>query len=366
MKAKIKNIAVTVVFAVVIFGLSVSFILKPAGEFSVSERRALLQFPVVSIENIMSGKFMTDFESYTLDQFPLRDGFRTVKALFASKVFRHKDNNDIYVENGIAAQIEYPLNVESVSNAAKKFNYIKEKYLNENNKIYLSLIPDKNYFLAPSSGRLSLNYKALVSQLCEEMQGEEYIDIFELLNINDYYKTDTHWRQESLVKTAEKLLNEMGTSASFSALKENVLDVPFHGVYYGQSALPLDAEQIKYYTSDMIDSFEVYDRQNDKPMSVYDMEKARGKDPYEMFLSGSLSLITIDNPNATTDKGLVLFRDSFGSSIAPLLACGYSKVTVVDIRYIQSAVLDRFVDFENADVLFLYSTLVLNNSETLK
>ncbi|MBR6635258.1 MAG: hypothetical protein IKL41_06515, partial [Clostridia bacterium] len=79
-----------------------------------------------------------------------------------------------------------------------------------------------------------------------------------------------------------------------------------------------------------------------------------------------ISLITIDNPNAKTDKELVLFRDSFGSSIAPLLATGYSKVTVVDIRYVQSAILGRFINFENADVLFLYSTLVLNNSETLK
>ena len=85
-----------------------------------------------------------------------------------------------------------------------------------------------------------------------------------------------------------------------------------------------------------------------------------------MFFSGSLSLITINNPKALNDKNLVVFRDSFGSSIAPLLAMGYSKVTVVDIRYIQSSVLDRFVDFENSDVLFLYSTLVLNNSETLK
>ena len=101
-------------------------------------------------------------------------------------------------------------------------------------------------------------------------------------------------------------------------------------------------------------------------MPVYDMEKANGKDPYEMFLSGSISLVTIDNPNAKTDKELVLFRDSFGSSIAPLLATGYSKVTVVDIRYVQSAILGRFVNFENADILFLYSTLVLNNSETLK
>ena len=85
-----------------------------------------------------------------------------------------------------------------------------------------------------------------------------------------------------------------------------------------------------------------------------------------MFLSGSLSLITIENPNATTDKELVIFRDSFGSSIAPLLVEGYAKVTLVDIRYIASDLVGRFVDFENQDVLFLYSTLVLNNSVTLK
>lgn len=366
MKNKIKNIIVTVAFVVVIFDLSLSFLLKPASEFSDSERRALLQFPQLDINTVLSGKFMGDFESYTLDQFPLRDSFRTVKALVSKYVFRQQDNNGIYVEDGIAAAVEYPLNMDSVQNAAEKFNFIKDKYLNENNKIYLSLIPDKNYFLAPLSGRLSLDYESFVNQLCENMEGEEYLDIFHLLSIDDYYKTDTHWKQENLIGVTEKLLEGMGTKADFSLVKENTLDVPFYGVYYGQSAMPFDAEQIKYYTSDAIDSFEVYDHQNDKPIGVYDMEKANGKDPYEMFLSGSLSLITIENPKATNDKKLVLFRDSFGSSIAPLLAMGYSQVTVVDIRYIQSAVLDRFVNFENSDVLFLYSTLVLNNSETLK
>ena len=366
MKNKLKNIIVTVAFAAVIFGLSLSFILKPADEFSDSERRALLQFPTLSVNNVLSGKFMTDFESYTLDQFPLRDSFRTVKALVSKHIFNQQDNNGIYIHNGYVAAMEYPLNRDSVTKSANKFNFIKSKYLNENNKIYLTLIPDKNYFLAKESGRLSIDYEAFVNQLCAEMQDEKYIDIFPLLSISDYYKTDTHWKQESLVKVAQKLLEEMGTEADFSALTENTLDVPFYGVYYGQSALPLEAEQIKYFTSDMMDSFNVYDHQNGKSIPVYDMEKANGKDPYEMFLSGSLSLITIDNPKAQNGKELVVFRDSFGSSIAPLLAMGYSKITVVDIRYIQSSVLDRFVDFENSDVLFLYSTLVLNNSETLK
>ena len=108
---------------------------------------------------------------------------------------------------------------------------------------------------------------------------------------------------------------------------------------------------------------------------MYDMEKAYGKDPYEMFLGGSLSLITIDNPNATTDKELIIFRDSFGSSITPLLAEGYSKITVVDVRYVMPTMLGTFrdartgeklLDFKNADVLFLYSSLVLNNSSTIK
>ena len=100
--------------------------------------------------------------------------------------------------------------------------------------------------------------------------------------------------------------------------------------------------------------------------AVYDMEKAAGKDPYEMFLSGSVSLLTIENPSAKTDKELVIFRDSFASSLAPLLIDGYAKITLVDIRYLPSARLGSFVTFDKQDVLLLYSVPVLNNSETIK
>ena len=96
------------------------------------------------------------------------------------------------------------------------------------------------------------------------------------------------------------------------------------------------------------------------------LEKARGSDPYELFLSGSVSLLTVESPNARTSRELVIFRDSFGSSIAPLLVEGYSSVTLVDIRYLASSRLGGFVDFTGCDVLFLYSAGVLNNSSTLK
>ena len=99
---------------------------------------------------------------------------------------------------------------------------------------------------------------------------------------------------------------------------------------------------------------------------VYDLDKATGSDPYELFLSGSVSLLTVDNPNARTDRELVIFRDSFGSSLAPLLLEGYSRVTLVDIRYLSPSQLGNFLTFDRQDVWFLYSTSVLNNSSTLK
>ena len=116
----------------------------------------------------------------------------------------------------------------------------------------------------------------------------------------------------------------------------------------------------------MIAGYEVYDYGNGKPIAVYDESRMAEDDPYELFMGGPSSLITIDNPACENGRHLIVFRDSFGSSLSPLLAQGYEKTTLIDIRYIQPAMLKKFVDFTGADVLFVYSSMVLNNSETLK
>ena len=111
----------------------------------------------------------------------------------------------------------------------------------------------------------------------------------------------------------------------------------------------------------------VYNAETSSDIPVYDLSAAAGRDPYEMFLGGARSIIRITNPNAAKERRLIVFRDSFGSSIAPLLAAGYSEITLVDIRYISTSALGRLVDFTKADdALFLYSASVINNSETIK
>ncbi len=366
MSEKAKNIAVVSAAAAFFLAFFIWCLAKPADASSDSERRPLAAMPEITAASILSGDFMKDFEKYATDQFPLRDSFRTVKSLASFYLFRQKDADGIYIADGYASKLEYPLNFDSLDNAAARFRRVYDKYLaGQNVNIYLSVIPDKNFFLAEQNGYPSIEYGKLVSYLREKTEYMQYIDIFDALKLSDYYKTDTHWRQEKITDVARRLAEGMNVTLSGQYTAE-LLNKPFYGVYYGQSALPLPAEQLYYLDSDVFDSCRVYDYETGAESPVYDMEKARGKDPYELFLSGPKSLMTIKNENASSDRRLILFRDSFGSSLAPLLFEGYAEVTLVDIRYLSGELLGNFISFEDCDVLFLYSTLVLNNSVTLK
>ena len=89
-------------------------------------------------------------------------------------------------------------------------------------------------------------------------------------------------------------------------------------------------------------------------------------DAYDVYLDGASAFIEINNKNSKSKKELVIFRDSFGSSITPLLIPYYKKITIIDNRYINSDFYLEYIDFKKQDVLFIYSTLIVNNSYTLK
>lgn len=358
MKERTKNIILVALMATCLFGLSVWCICKPPEAVSNSERRQLQQFPAWGAD------FTDKFNSYAADQFPLRQQFRTLYSVVFRDVLRQKQVNGIYFSNGYAAQAEYPLDTESIGWAVSSFRRIAEQYAADNS-IYVSVIPDKNYFLAGDAGQLSLDYERLFAQVEQKTADfAQYIDLTGQLSIDNYYRTDTHWMQQTLQPVAESLAVAMGITLH-GQWQENTLSAPFYGVYYGQAALPMQPDTITYLTNDELSDVQVtcWDNGRAEELPMYDMEKGKGRDGYELYLSGSRALITLDNPNATTDKRLILFRDSFAGSLAPLLCSGYRQITMVDIRYLSPTFLNQFVDFENADVLFLYSTLVLNNAK---
>ena len=366
MNRKIKDALTLGIAAAFVLMFALWSICKSDDAVSESERRPLKQFPTLNVEEVLSGRFQSNFESYTLDQFPLRDTFRTLKALAVRDLFREKDNNGIYVADGYAAKLDPTLNESSLDHAASRFRYVYETYLKDTDaKVYLSIIPDKNYFLAAENGYPSLDYERLFAYMREKTDFAQYIDLTDALSLSSYYRTDTHWRQEELLPVAKLLADAMGVEIA-SDFTSVTLGTPFSGVYRGQSALPMPPDTLTYLTNDTLAGCRVYDYENDAYLPVYTLDKATGNDPYEIFLSGPKSLLRIENPNSATERNLIVLRDSFAASLIPLLAESYREITLIDIRYLSPASLGKFVDFDAQDVLFLYSTSVLNDSSTIK
>jgi hypothetical protein len=161
------------------------------------------------------------------------------------------------------------------------------------------------------------------------------------------------------------------TSLDMQAREFEVRDAgPFTGVYGGQLALPLEPDRLSYLVNETIEGLRVsyLDPANGTftPGPLYDLDAAQGRDPYDLFLRGAQPLIRIENPHASNPAELYLFRDSFGSSLAPLLAQGYSRITLIDLRYIDYRMVRDLIDFApGSDVLFCYGSQIFNNSSVL-
>ena len=351
--------------------LTVCMWFLPAKSVSEAERRPLAQMPEVKPEAILDGSFMSEFSAFTLDQFPLRDSFRTVKALFHNYVLQQSDNNGIFLADGYAAKLDYPLNTDALSATLGRFQRVYESYLKEQGStVFVSVVPDKGYYLAEKNGYPTLDYHAMFSQIKESMPWATFVDITDCLQAEDYYFTDTHWRQEKLIPAAKKLSDALGvTPPQLENYTVTALERPFYGVYYGQAALPLPSETMYILESELLKGCTVtgYDNMGKEiPLEVYNEADLQSQDLYDIYLSGVESILKIKNPNAATDRELIIFRDSFGSSMAPLLVQDYAEVTLIDIRYMNQNLLPMFVDFHGQDVLFLYSTLVLNNPDAFQ
>ncbi len=367
MKEKAKNIYTIILCTLVFISLVLVNVFTPFQEFSLTERRYLAKFSKPNTETILNGTWMTDFEKYSQDQFFQRDFFRFIKAKTAYNIFHNLDNNKLYQANNHLSKLEYPANEKMWKHAVDIFNKIASDLFNENNNLYFCIIPDKNYYLAKENGYLSLDYDKCFSFIKENLPSMQEIQIHDLLTIDDYYYTDTHWKQSNLKKVLYRLAEKMDFKIN-TPFNEKQLDIDFYGVYVGQSAINWPPEKIMYLTNNILENALVYYLTNDGFVSneIYDFKKIEAKDPYEFFLSGNQSIITIENDSFTTDKELIVFRDSFGSSLCPLLVEGYKKITIIDIRYISSNVLKNYISNTGQDVLFLYSTLLINNSSSLK
>ena len=326
-------------------------------EYSDAERRPLAQLPEkITWAGITDGSVIEKLEDFSVDQFPLRETFRGLKAAFQWKLLGLKENNGLALQDGYFAKITPEFTEGLVQGSLERLNYVYEKYATGDS--WVCIVPDKNYYLGRDYGYVMPDYAGLIENVKAALPGAAYVDIFNDLTLQSYYRTDTHWRQEAILAAAETLCKAMKIPVGENYTQHTLEG--FQGVYYGQSALSPQPDKLTYLSNPTLVNCTVYDYETGQTTGIYDREKFHGKDGYDVFLGGTKALLRIDNPAAETDRELVVFRDSFGSSMVPLLVQGYKTVYLVDIRYVHPDAIAHYVDTQGKDTLFLYSALILN------
>ena len=168
---KTKQIITVCLLAAFLAGFGLWSVLRTPDAVSQAARRPLAQWPELTVSGFLSGQYAGKLGHAAADQFPLREQFRTLRSLVSYDLLGQRDVDGVYLSGGYAAKLDFPLNTGSVDRAAQRFRYVYDTYLaGTEANVYLSVIPDKGYFLAPASGRPAMDYDAL----------------------EDYYRTDAH------------------------------------------------------------------------------------------------------------------------------------------------------------------------------
>jgi len=351
---KLPNLLITLLFCLALGAGLLGLVFVPAPEVLQSERRK--PAPPPGVGDLRDGSWMRDFESYLADKFPLRDKFRTLRAFTALYLLGLTDKDGLYLDRGYAGKFE-PLDETAAKRSAEMIAKLAANYPAQ--QVYYAIIPDKSIYARRRFP--GFDPARLREVTAPVLGGMTEIDLVPALSLESYYKTDLHWDQARLRPVVEALGETMGFAPRWDYTPRGL--GPFHGVYAGQLALPLKPDEMT-----ILDGLDVIAAQYLDPKAgdfvpgpVYDEGKVTGRDPYDVFLDGAQALITLENPESTTERELYLFRDSFGSSLAPLLAANYRRVTLIDLRYINARVLPEYVAFApGADVLFLAGWQMFN------
>ena len=353
------------VFIVFIFGMAIWFIFSPKTDYSSSEKRYLQKFPEVSFENVESGKFGNDFESYFADHFPVRNLWVGLNAYYALDTGNngaggvYNCSNGYLINKPVSTDNKLSVNVKAVADFKKSID-----------------VP-VTMMLAPSTGYIADDVlPAVHDKYNDDMYFEDtaktlfdnnisFVDLrktFKDAYANGtqlYYKTDHHWTTVGAYTAYEQLCKQLGISPAPKE-KFSIEQYPgFYGTTYSTSCFWLtlpDTIEVWNNNANNPENISVKITEGTKTEeynSMFFYDHIDEDDKYPVFLDGNHALTEITNSNA---KGgtLVMIKDSFSHCLAPFLAENYSKIIMVDMRYYKNSVSDLIKAENPEQVLVVY------------
>ena len=361
-KARIANL-IGKIFIILLFLVMIINVIVPDREESELENRALEQRPRFNLTTILSGDFMEQWEKYLSDQFAGRDTWRSLKVSL-DRLGGARKENDIYIgkDGQLMEDIEVPDDgrLEANLTAIRDF---AETY--EDIPVTMMLVPDAACILNDSLPAFArVEDQRQMFSMAERKLGDtvNWVDTVSILNNHKseklYYKTDHHWTTQGAFYVFQDAAETLGIEGDVSDdfVSYTVTD-SFNGVLAASSGVGLDEmEQIDIYAPTGGDDDVVvnYVDEGRKTTSLYDSSKLETRDKYGVFLGGNTSVVDIRTVS-TSQKRLLVVKDSFADCFIQFLAPYYREIVVVDPRYYSGTMQDIMDSYRITDALILYS-----------
>lgn len=356
-----------IIFFVCFIGFfSLYNVLKSDVSFSEGENRELANFPEFKKDNILSGKFSKDFETYLTDNFKGKEKWLLLKSISEKSQLRVKSNGIYYGKNKYLLE-EYK---EPGEQLGKNLSYIEGLGV----KINLLLLPTsvsiyENYL--PKYAE-SYSQKEVLNSVKEGIDKSiEFIDVYDkLISEKDsyiYFRNDHHWTMRGAYIAYLEYSKNMGFEPhSMEDFNIDTVSEDFMGTYYSKvNTLGLSKDIIEVFNPKFKSEVEITFEENGKVTNkLYDERFLNKKDKYSYFLHGNNSLMTI-NTNIKNGKKLLVIKDSYAHIFIPFLTYHYEEIHVVDLRYYKYSIKDYIKDNNITESLVLYNLVNFSEDKDL-
>jgi hypothetical protein len=366
-----KKISV-ILFALIIFAIPLISLFLPYQKISVQENRMLADFPKFNFDEFTSKRFMKGFDDFVSDHIAFRDQWTTVKADLVTDIGK-RDNKGVYLgDNCLIENIAspdpsvYQPNTEAINAFAKKIN----------KPTFLLLAPTAAEIERDRLPAFATTYdqSEFLKTVGENLKGVALINTVSTLSAHKneyiYYRTDHHWTSLGAYYAYTQVGKDLGfTPLAYSDFEITHAAGDFNGTLYSKSGYrSITSDTIDFYTAkngSSLQSLVIGSGDDAKTYnSIYFKDWLTQKDKYSAFFNGNQSIEDIKTNGQ--GKNLLVLKDSYAHSLVPFLMNHYSRITMVDMRYLVQP-LDEVVKLKDYDqVLFVYNVDTFNTDDSIQ
>ncbi len=359
MQKKLWNLLTVILLGAVLLAVPIGWICNANQTFSASERRYLADAPDVSKQSLTDWTFDDSIESYLADHLPLRDVLVGMNA-YATWLSGRQISADVWTDDeGYLVEAPVKNDPAEAERRIKRIAAFAEK---TGRDTYVMVVPSTGYIRRAHLPQMlaALYEDDAILHGIEATEGITMVPLterFEQEGESWYYRTDHHWTADGAFAAYETFLKTAGYTplSKESFYRHSVRG--YCGSTRSRSALWLTAPDTLLIDEPMQSPVTVtFSDSTTVSDSLFFFEHLSEYDWYPLFLDGNHPITVIENGSASKDAPvLLLVKDSFGNTLAPLLVPTYRTIVMVDPRYYRGSVSELCDTYEADEILFCYS-----------